>query len=133
MKKSILFIALVILAFGCKKKSQDYTADYEFTTNASQRIGTSTLVLTNVTDNRCPINANCVGGNLAAKVAFKVTTNNTVQDITLCRGECGALGDAATIVINGTNYSLKLIEVTPYPNFETQTVTKTVKVQLTRS
>lgn len=132
MKKSILFVALIILAFGCKKKSENYNGDYEFTINAAKTIGASTLVLTNVTDNRCPITANCVGGNLAAKVAFKVTANNAVRDITLCRGECGSLGDAATIMINGTNYNLKLIEVTPYPDFQTQ-VTKTVKIQLTRS
>lgn len=132
MKKLfILYTVLSLCAMGCKKKMESNTVDYEFTVNTSKYIGTSTLKLTTISDSRCPINANCIRMG-EAKAYFSITSNNTVQDITLCQGECGALGNTADVTINGARYSLKLIDVLPYPQGLQKENTKTAKVQLTK-
>ncbi|MGQ7857274.1 hypothetical protein ACUN24_23790 [Pedobacter sp. WC2501] len=126
-----LFIALSIFVFGCKKKSETKTTNYDFEINTSKSIGASTLALKSISDNRCPINADCISGG-SATAHFKLTANNIDQEIILCKGECGTVGSVANIKINGINYSLKLIEITPYPQFQKSNSTKTVKVELTR-
>ena len=128
-----LFIALSIFVFGCKKKSETKTTNYDFEINTSKSIGASTLALKSISDNRCPINADCVSAG-SATAHFKLTGNNVDQEITLCNGgECGTLESVANIKINGINYSLKLIDITPYPQPQKSNITKTVKVELTRA
>lgn len=61
MKKLIpSFLILVMFAFGCEKKSETKTTNYEFEINTSKSIGASTLVLQTISDSRCPINADCI-------------------------------------------------------------------------
>ena len=133
MKKIIFFfITLSMFVFGCEKKSETKTTNYEFEINTSKSIGASTLVLKSISDSRCPINADCVGAG-SATAHFKLTGNNVDQEITLCNGgECGTLESVATVKINGIDYSLKLIDITPYPQLQKSNITKTVKVELTR-
>ncbi|ARS40779.1 hypothetical protein CA265_14375 [Sphingobacteriaceae bacterium GW460-11-11-14-LB5] len=133
MKKLIpSFLILVMFAFGCEKKSETKTTNYEFEINTSKSIGASTLVLQTISDSRCPINADCISAG-GAKAYFKLTGNNTDQEIILCKGDCGTLASVANIKINGVDYSLKLIDITPYPQLQKSSVTQTVKVELTRA
>ncbi|QDW25954.1 hypothetical protein FFJ24_014450 [Pedobacter sp. KBS0701] len=128
-----LFIALSIFVFGCKKKSETKITNYNFEINTSKSIGASTLVLKSISDSRCPINVDCISAG-SATVHFKLTGNNVDQEIILCKGgECGPLESVTNIKINGINYSLKLIDITPYPEFQKTNITKTVKVELTRA
>ncbi len=133
MKKLIpSFLILVMFTFGCEKKSETKTTNYEFEINTSKSIGASTLVLKTISDSRCPINADCISAG-GAKAYFKLTGNNTDQEIILCKGDCGTLASVANIKINGVDYSLKLIDITPYPQLQKSSVTQTVKVELTRT
>ena len=133
MKNIIFFfIVLSMFVFGCKKKPEPKMTNYEFEINTSKSIGASTLALKSISDSRCPINVDCIsGGSITAH--FKLTANNIDQEIILCKGECGTLESAANIKINGINYSLKLIDITPYPQLQKSNITKTVKVELTRA
>jgi len=128
-----LFIALSIFFFGCKKKSETKTTNYDFEINTSKSIGASTLVLKSISDSRCPINVDCISAG-GARAYFKLTGNNVDQEIILCKGgECGTLESVTNIKINGINYSIKLIDITPYPQLQKSNITKTVKVELTKA
>lgn len=133
MKNLIFFfIVLSSFVFGCKKKSETKTTNYEFEINTSKSIGASTLVLKSISDSRCPINAQCIWAGYT-KAYFKLTGNNIDQEIILCKGECGTLESVANIKINGIDYSLKLVDITPYPQLQKTIVKQTVKVELTRA
>ena len=133
MKNLIFFfIVLSSFVFGCEKKSETKTTNYEFEINTSKSIGASTLVLKSISDSRCPINADCIGAG-SAKAFFKLTSNNIDQEIILCKGDCGTLAGVANLKINGIDYSLKLIDITPYPQLQKSDNTQTVKVELTRA
>ncbi|NII83909.1 MULTISPECIES: hypothetical protein [unclassified Pedobacter] len=133
MKNLIFFfITLSTFVFGCKKNSETKTTNYEFEINTSKSIGASTLVLKSISDNRCPVNADCISAG-GATVYFKLTGNNVDQEITLCKGVCGALESVKNLKINGINYSLKLIDITPYPQLQKSAITQTVKVELTKA
>ncbi|WP_426325205.1 hypothetical protein [Pedobacter sp. R-06] len=133
MKNLIFFfIALSIFVLGCEKKSETKTTNYDFEINTSKSIGASTLVLKSISDSRCPINADCISAG-GATAYFKLTGNNIDQEIILCKGECGTLGSVTNIKINGIDYSLKLIDITPYPQLQKTIVTHSVKVELTRT
>lgn len=133
MKNLIFFfIVLSIFVFGCEKKSETKTTPYDFEVNTSKSIGASTLVLKSISDSRCPINADCISAG-GATAYFKLTKNNIDQEIILCKGECGTLESVTNIKINGIDYSLKLIDITPYPQLQKSDRTQTVKVELTRA
>jgi hypothetical protein len=133
MKNLIFFfIVLSIFVFGCEKKSETKTTNYDFEINTSKSIGASTLVLKSINDSRCPINADCISAG-GATAHFKLTGNNIDQEIILCKGECGTLESVTNIKINGIDYSLKLIDITPYPQLQKSDHTQTVKVELTRA
>ncbi|TCD21826.1 hypothetical protein EZ456_18860 [Pedobacter psychrodurus] len=126
------FIVLSMFAAGCKKTPETKTTNYEFEINTSKSIGASTLVLKTINDSRCPINADCIGAG-GAKAYFKLTANKIDQEIILCKGDCSTLESVANIKINGIDYSLKLIDITPYPQLQKSNITQTVKVELTRA
>ncbi|GGG99601.1 hypothetical protein [Pedobacter zeae] len=130
MKNLISFFILLAVS-GCKK-TPETPANYDFKINTSRSIGTSTLVLKSIRDSRCPINADCISAG-GVQAFFKLTTDNTDREITLCKGVCGPLESSTTIKIDGINYSLKLINVTPYPQLQKSDNTQTVKVELTRT
>jgi len=133
MKNLIFFfIVLSSFVFGCEKKSETKTTNYEFEINTSKSIGASTLILKSISDSRCPINADCIGAG-GATAYFKLTGNNINQEIVLCKGDCGTLASVANIKINGIDYSLKLIDITPYPQLQKSDRTQTVKIELTRA
>lgn len=133
MKNLIFFfIVLSIFVLGCEKKSETKTTNYDFEINTSKSIGASTLVLKSINDSRCPINADCISAG-GATAYFKLTANEIDQEIILCKGDCGTLESVANIKINGIDYSLKLIDITPYPQLQKSNITQTVKVELTRT
>ncbi|MFD2583768.1 hypothetical protein ACFSR6_14810 [Pedobacter vanadiisoli] len=126
------FIVLSVFAFGCEKTSESITTNYDFKINTSKSIGTSTLLLKSINDSRCPINADCISAG-GVRAHFKLTADNIDQEITLCKGVCGTLESAAKVKINGITYSMKLIDVTPYPQLQKGDITQTVKIELTRT
>nr|WP_276901361.1 hypothetical protein [Pedobacter kyonggii] len=132
--KNLIFFFIVISTFttGCKKTAETKTTSYDFEINTSKSIGSSTLVLKSINDSRCPINADCIGPG-GAKAYFKLTADNIDQEIILCKGDCGTLESVANLKINGIDYSLKLIDITPYPQLQKSDITQTVKVELTRA
>lgn len=121
-----------MFVFGCEKKSETKTTNYDFEINTSKSIGASTLVLKSISDSRCPINAQCIWAGYA-KAYFKLTGTNIDQEIILCKGECGTLESVANIKINGIDYLLKLVDITPYPQLQKTIIKQTVKVELTRT
>ncbi|MBO9675082.1 MAG: hypothetical protein J7577_16665 [Sphingobacteriaceae bacterium] len=133
MKKLIFFfIVSSVFAFGCEKKSETATTNYDFKINTSKSIGTSTLLLKSISDSRCPINAECISEG-GVQAHFRLTANNIDQEIILCKGVCGTLESSTNIKIDGINYSIKLIDVTPYPQLQKSDITQTVKIELTRA
>ena len=70
------------------------------------------LKVVNIEDNRCPANVTCVRSG-DAKVMF--TINYTEVAYQLCLGDCGETSDNVTITVNGNDYLIELLGVTPYP------------------
>ncbi|RZL60444.1 MAG: hypothetical protein EOO93_13855, partial [Pedobacter sp.] len=113
----ILYFTL-LTAFGCKKKNLENQENTEFTLNKPQVINSATFTVTNITDNRCPINADCITAG-KAETFITVKLKGETKDFILCiGGDCNMAGiaDQQTFSISNVNYTVKLIEVNPYNN-----------------
>ncbi|TKC10899.1 hypothetical protein FA048_12075 [Pedobacter polaris] len=128
---SFIAFILTILVFvqACKKgNSSDLSGTYEVSLDQTKQMpenGTSaTLTLINVDDTRCPINANCVSaGYVLIKVKFR--DKNGEQTIEICANDClDKVLRKNTIVLNGVSYTLKLMEVSPFPDTSRPASTK---------
>ncbi|MFC3562590.1 hypothetical protein [Pedobacter jamesrossensis] len=117
-----LFIALLILTSGCKKKFVAGTEAKDFTINSPQTIGATTFTVTAIEDNRCPINAFCA---VAGKALVSLTTKTGLQtkSESLCIGyDCKTAGisERVQFKVADINYTVKLIEVTPFNDLTDQ-------------
>lgn len=134
--KTLNYILLLVLliSFGCKKKNLETNMSVEFALNKSQMVNSAKIMVTNITDNRCPVNADCVtAGKAEAQLSVKV--NGETKDLILCiGGDCNKAGisDQQTFSIASVNYTVKLVEVNPYYTLEKAVVPKTVKLQVTK-
>ncbi|WP_316807083.1 hypothetical protein [Pedobacter agri] len=129
----IIFAALLGI-LGCKKKHLENDSNIEFALNQSKTINDATFTVSNITDNRCPINADCITAG-KAEAYLTVKLKGETKDLTLCiGGDCNRSGvsDQQTFTIASTNYKIKLLEVSPYNNFEKAVVKKTVKLQIVK-
>jgi hypothetical protein len=138
--KNILLGTIVFLTFltfiqACEKSDRtnsNLIGEHFLATNQAKTVdgkGKSILLtLTDLSDSRCPINANCIWQGVAtATIKFKDDTKE--QTITLCVGGCNIVAkpNVESIVLNNITYQIKLEDVTPYPG----TVTKeTAKAKL---
>ncbi|RZK67336.1 hypothetical protein [Pedobacter sp. Leaf41] len=136
MMKTLSYILLSVLltSFGCKKKNLETNSSIEFALNKSQMVNSANVTVTNINDNRCPPNADCItAGKAEAQLSVKV--NGETKDLTLCiGGDCNKVGlsDQQTFSVASVNYTVKLVEVNPYNTFEKAVVPKTVKLQVTK-
>ncbi|MFC4211075.1 hypothetical protein ACFOWA_07780 [Pedobacter lithocola] len=131
-----LFIALLIMTSGCKKKSfEAITETRDFSINTPQNIGSSVFTVTSIEDNRCPINAFCV---VAGKAVVSMTVKSGLQTkyISLCIGfDCKTAGisDNAKFKLGDVNHTIKFIDVIPNNNLTNANAPKTVKLEIIRN
>ena len=133
----LLCIALLTITSGCKKKSgvDAVTETQDFTINAPRNVGSSTLTITSIEDNRCPINAFCT---IAGKAMVLLTVKSGLQtkNISLCIGfDCKTAGisDNAKFKLGDVNHTLKLVDVIPNNNLTNANAPKKVKLEITRN
>lgn len=129
-----LFIALLVLSSGCKKKFVAVTETKDFLINTPQTVGATTFTITSIEDSRCPINAFCA---VAGKALVSLTAKSGLQtkNFNLCVGfDCKTAGisDNAQFKIADINYTVKLIDIVPNNNLTNSNVPKTVKLEISR-
>ena len=124
--KNILLGLVVILTFllffqACEKSNTvDFSGKYVIkvgeTKNVPQNTNLATLTFQEYTDSRCPANVQCVWEG-AAQGKFKLKTDQSEQIIELCLGGCNVISKNTNqeFNVNGVIYTVKLIELTPYP------------------
>jgi hypothetical protein len=125
MKMIIQIVAALVILIGCKKEdtatpvsSGTLKNRIEMKPNESVQIkdGTSVILvkLVQVSDSRCPINANCVRGG-EAKVKLDVDVNGVAnKGLELCLA-CDATMNIPTNKTISNKYKITLVEVSPYP------------------
>lgn len=124
--KNILLGIVVILTFllffqACEKTNAlDFSGKYVIkvgeTKNVPQNTNLATLTFQEYTDSRCPANAQCVWQGVA-QAKFKLKTDQNEQLIELCLGACDVISKNTNqeFTVNGVIYTVKFIELTPYP------------------
>lgn len=124
--KNILLGIVVILTFllffqACEKSNNvDFSGKYVIkvgeTKNVPQNANLANLTFQEYTDSRCPANAQCVWQG-AAQAKFKLKTDQSEQLIELCLGACDVISKNTNqeFTVNAVQYTVKLIELTPYP------------------
>lgn len=136
MKKTKLILssiafALTVLVFvqACKKDNQtDISGTYKIELQESINIlknGTAiSAKLISVEDSRCPINASCItSGYILIKLNF--IDNQGEQSFEVCSENClDKVARPKSIRLNGVSYSIKIEDLTPYPDFSKPTTVK---------
>ena len=89
-----------------------------------------------ITDSRCPANANCVRFG-EAEVKLSVTGKEDIANIIdLCLGDCPTYNrgflesDTVEVTIDDRNYAVILLNVTPYPFTTNETVSKQAHLKM---
>ena len=120
---SAIAVMLTLLLFfqACEKSSNvDFSGKYVIkvgdTISVPQNTKLATLIFQEYSDSRCPANVNCVWEG-AAQGKFKLKTEQYEQMIELCLGGCNVITKPTNqeFNVNGVVYTVKLIELTPYP------------------
>ncbi len=121
---SAIAVMLTLLLFfqACEKSSNvDYSGKYLIkigeTKNFPQGTKLATLTFQEFTDNRCPINTDCIWYG-AAQGKFKLKIDQKEQTLELCLGSCNTMAKPKNqeFSVNGVTYSVNLLELTPYPS-----------------
>jgi len=137
--KTYLFILLAFFAFiSCKKQtSSDLSGTYVIKSGQSLSIpknrNLATLTASDFADSRCPTNAICVWEGVGTG-KFKFKDDSKEQVIELCLGGCAVVSKSKTqdITLNNINYTIELIELSPYPGTGTANSTKKATIVLKR-
>lgn len=123
MKKALILAFLT--ALGCKSESLDannlgQTFDLKF--KQQSQLSNLFLMFDNVSDSRCPINAQCFR---AGEVLVDLQLNST-QKVQMCLGDCQFVQparkkgfvtqDSLEVVVDSQKYLLILQQVNPYPS-----------------
>lgn len=120
--RTYLIILLTILTFiGCKKQigldlSGTYTIKSGERLSIPQNGNMASVTASDFADSRCPINSDCVWAGTGT-ITIKFKDANKEQTIALCIGACTVVSKPKIqdIVLNNVNYTLELIELSPYP------------------
>lgn len=110
-----------LLAIGCEKDNKvaptEQNQPVTVKINQSARIKNVSLNVDNITDSRCPANANCVWyGN--AQVKFTLKSDTQSQSGELCIGQCGQQlqnRSSVTVQLGSESYEVTLSDVKPFP------------------
>jgi hypothetical protein len=129
MKKLTGIVFLLSILFACTKsvnenilsKSSEWqektlTIDLNKCGNINFGPDQLTLCLDSVSDFRCPINANCIWGGTAI-ARFTFTKNGQQYPVVLAIPPFASYQQEIKVA----NYTLKLINVSPYPEYNTNT------------
>lgn len=122
-------LTILVVVQACKKDRQaDISGTYQIElleTISILKNGTAiTAELASVEDSRCPINANCVtSGYILIKLNF--IDNRGEQSFEVCSENClDKVVRPKSITLNGVSYSIKIQDLTPFPDFSTPTTVK---------
>jgi hypothetical protein len=134
---SLLLSILFLVACGEKSVSPTHEGsclhDFSLQKDAQTTINNDINVkLIDITDSRCPVNANCIRMG-EAQATFRISQGGKTSDVTLCIGECNGRNkntDTTTVSVNNHSYRLILKEIQPYPTTEPTGNPKTASVQL---
>ena len=139
MKKAFIFVFLT--ALGCKTENLnavDQNLDTDFNLKISQQTQVDGIKLSfdEVTDSRCPSNAQCIR---AGEVVVDLNLN-TQQKIKMCLGECQlvqpdrkkgfVIQDSLEVSVNSQKYLFILRQVNPYPTTTTITTKENYEVKM---
>nr|WP_295925141.1 hypothetical protein [uncultured Dyadobacter sp.] len=121
MKRTILLALICAATVACDKKEasepqpelHSISVPYRQTTSVPTSGKDLKVVLKEITDSRCPINADCITIGSAQLVLTVADASNQV-DVTLeFKGDSKA--NEKSFVLSGSEYVLKVSEVLPYP------------------
>ncbi|RZK44210.1 MAG: hypothetical protein EOO90_00685 [Pedobacter sp.] len=133
----IVFLSILIVLQSCEKSDSGKLPITVAVSENEKKVfnyqdQTITVSATNFRESRCPINADCAWQGFASvKVIFTDDANE--QEIYLCTGGCEVMSIplVKTVTLNGTEFKIKLDEISPYPNLsDTQKPTPKVKFTL---
>ena len=118
----IVAILTLLLFFQACEKSRtiDFSGKYVIKVGESKNVPQNTtfanLTFQEYSDSRCPANAQCVWQGVA-QAKFKLKTDQNEQLIELCLGACDVISKNTNqeFTVNGVIYTVKFIELTPYP------------------
>ncbi len=116
----------------------EITEDQLITVESEKQNDYLEVSILEITDSRCPINANCVRFG-EAEVKVSVTgIEEIAKTVELCIGDCFQRNqgfieeDTVEVELDSKRYAVILSEVTPYPSFENQDDPKTAVLKLVR-
>ncbi len=129
MKYTTLLLGASLLLISCKSDSitaqaVDKTIRYQETVSIMEG-NSATLTFAEIADSRCPEGANCVwAGNALVDLDIKSGATTEPKRVQMCLGDCSSLypktgfreTDTATVSLDGTQYTLILTGLKPYPN-----------------
>lgn len=122
-------LTILVVVQACKKDKQaDISGTYQIElleTISILKNGTAiTAQLASVEDSRCPINANCVtSGYIIIKLNF--IDSQGEQSFEICSENClDKVARPKSIRLNGVSYSIKIQDLTPFPDFSKPTTVK---------
>ena len=114
-------LTLLLFSQACEKSSNsDFSGKYTIQLGESIKVPQNSklalLTFQEYSDSRCPEGKTCIWEGVA-QGKFQLKTDQNEQIIDLCLGGCYAISkpDAQEFKVNGVNYTVKMIEVTPYP------------------
>lgn len=120
MKRTILLALIWVAAVACDKKEDaaphpdliSISVPYRQTTSVPTSGKDLKVVLKEVTDSRCPINANCVTMG-SAQLVLTVSDASNQVDVNL--EFVGGKTNEKSFTLSGLDYVLTVSEVLPYP------------------
>lgn len=139
MKKAFIFVFLT--ALGCKTENlnavdQNLGTDFNLKISQQTQVDGIKLSFDEVTDSRCPSNAQCIR---AGEVVVDLNLN-TQQKIKMCLGECQlvqpdrkkgfVIQDSLEVSVNSQKYLFILRQVNPYPTTTTITTKENYEVKM---
>ncbi|GLU53733.1 hypothetical protein [Dyadobacter frigoris] len=138
MKKYILITLFCFVCIACDNKYEDMPKAQELVSNISYRKLTSVMVsgiplsvtVLEINDSRCPINADCISvGKVIVKFSLSDGANNTEASIELINDEKDKT--VQSFKLGDQSYSIKIHEVSPYPEIFKTINPEDYKVSLT--
>jgi hypothetical protein len=141
--KALFFSSFIFLFFTvidkCERENQDQNQNdvslgetIDLTLKESVKIGSENLEIefVSISDSRCPLGVNCIQAG-KAMVAFKLTKDEKAETLNLeskglCQAEDGSCGSEG----KAHGYTVKLINVLPYPTEPKTDGTKAVFAKL---
>lgn len=137
MKKIFIFALLCFCSAACDNKEQATPQEASQATSISYRQlasvpvpdGSLKVDLKDVSDSRCPINADCIWAG-DAKLLFSVSEGSDSTEVTV-NFTGNVKTDNHTFVLGGQKYILRVSSVLPYPETSASPVLQDYKVEVT--